>query len=232
MKDGFLLQITHYPSIQKLSVEEKAELLDAIFEYNINHLEPIFESRATDIIFSFLRQQFDRDEVKYQSIVERNRKNGINGGRHNNDPKKPSGLTGKLDEPKEPSELTGNPDESIESKRTDNDFEKNNIKKKRTSPPDLSFASDIYIPIIKDWLEYKAARKQTYKSPKSIELFYHSLIDYSKNDPKKAIEIVNKSMSNNWAGIFAEGDNRKKVAMNIATNHISDDLSKKQLLIF
>lgn len=229
MKDGFLLHITHYPSIQKLSVEEKAELLDAIFEYNINHLEPIFESRATDIIFSFLKQQFDNDEQKYLMIVERNRKNGINGGRHNKNPKEPNGYISKHEEPKKPSGLSGNPDES---KTTDNEFEKNDLKKKRTSPLDLSFASEAFIPIIKDWLEYKAARKQTYKSPKSIELFYHSLIDYSKNDPKKAIEIVNKSMSNNWAGIFAEGENRKKVAINIATNHISDELSKKQLLIF
>jgi len=104
MRDGFLLYITHYPTIQKLSVEEKAELLDAIFEYNINHQEPVFNSRATDITFSFIRQQFDRDEAKYQTIVERNRTNGSRptAGRPPKEPKKPSGLSGKPDKPKKP----------------------------------------------------------------------------------------------------------------------------------
>jgi len=104
MRDGFLLYTTHYPTIQKLSIEEKAELLDAIFEYNINHQEPVFQSRATDITFSFLKQQFDRDEAKYQSIVERNRTNGSRptAGRPPKEPKKPSGLSGKPDKPKKP----------------------------------------------------------------------------------------------------------------------------------
>lgn len=53
-----------------------------------------------------------------------------------------------------------------------------------------------------DWLEYKKARKETYKSDKSILACYHKLLNLSDNKPEIARLIVDESMANNWAGLF------------------------------
>lgn len=53
-----------------------------------------------------------------------------------------------------------------------------------------------------DWLEYKKAKKQSYKSEKSIQAAYNKLKKLSSNDPEIAAEIVEQSMANNWAGLF------------------------------
>lgn len=113
MKKGFILYKDNYEQIQQLSTEEKAELLDAIFEYNISGdtkpLTPIVK-----VIFGFLKLQFDRDILKYNNICERNRDNGLMGGRPR--------LNAK--EPKKPSRFSGNPNNPVGAKETQNNPKK------------------------------------------------------------------------------------------------------------
>jgi len=52
------------------------------------------------------------------------------------------------------------------------------------------------------WMSYKAERREPYKSEKSKEQFYKLLLKLSNNNPLTAMQIVNQSMANNWAGIF------------------------------
>ena len=52
------------------------------------------------------------------------------------------------------------------------------------------------------WMSYKAERGESYKSEKSKEQFYKLLLKLSNNNPLTAMQIVNQSMANNWAGIF------------------------------
>ena len=101
MKDGFILYCSHYPTINLLSKEEKGELLDIIFQYHIENVMPEINSKSVKIAFSFLQQQFDRDHEKYLKIVDRNRANGLNGGRPQQ-PKKPTGINGFEEQPKKP----------------------------------------------------------------------------------------------------------------------------------
>lgn len=67
-----------------------------------------------------------------------------------------------------------------------------------------------FIPIIKDWLEYKKSKKQSYKNEKSLKAFINKLIKLSNNSPATAKEIIENSMANNWQGIF-ELKNGEKV---------------------
>ena len=53
-----------------------------------------------------------------------------------------------------------------------------------------------------EWLEYKKAIKSSYKSIKSTELAYKSLLKLSSGNPETAMKIVEQSMANNWAGLF------------------------------
>lgn len=60
----------------------------------------------------------------------------------------------------------------------------------------------LFIPVVYDWLKYKRARGESYKSDKSLSLFISNLTKYSGGDISKARRIIEQSMANNWAGIF------------------------------
>ena len=82
----------------------------------------------------------------------------------------------------------------------------NEIKEKETK--EKSFLDVIQIsedlkPILIEWLEYKKSRKETYKSEKSLQALANELTRLSNNDQLTARAIIEKSMANNWAGIFA-----------------------------
>jgi hypothetical protein len=98
---SFILYQEYKKNISLLSQNQKGDLLDAIFSFNEGveiKLDPIVE-----MAFSFIKSDLERNKIKYQNIIERNKINGANGGRPKNpkEPKKPSGLFGNPKEPKE-----------------------------------------------------------------------------------------------------------------------------------
>ena len=62
--------------------------------------------------------------------------------------------------------------------------------------------SSKFMPIVLDWLKYKAERKETYRSKSSIKVFCKKLEELSNGDINKARLIIEQSIANNWAGIF------------------------------
>lgn len=75
--------------------------------------------------------------------------------------------------------------------------------KKKNNELDLSIVeSEEMLEVVKDWLEYKKERGESYK-PRGFSAFYKKLKEYSGGDVSKAKEIVETSMANNWQGIFA-----------------------------
>lgn len=107
-----------------------------------------------------------------------------------------------------------------ENRDEDEDEIKNNIKgvqgenailplepKKPKSDPDELMLSKIDIPeehkeTFLKWLKYKRKRQQSYKDEDSTQLAFNQLKKLSGNDHEKALKIVEKSMANNWAGLF------------------------------
>jgi len=75
MKNSFILYTDNYPTLQLLSVEEKGQLFDIIFQYHLTGEVPEIQALPVKMAFSFLKQQFDRDLIKYNKIVERNKSN-------------------------------------------------------------------------------------------------------------------------------------------------------------
>ena len=55
---------------------------------------------------------------------------------------------------------------------------------------------------MKTWLDYKSSRNQSYKSNESIKACYNKLYKMSNGNAQTAMEIVEQSMANNWAGLF------------------------------
>lgn len=67
---------------------------------------------------------------------------------------------------------------------------------------DLSFVEPSFQPIMADWLAYKSERGQTYRQ-KGVEGCYSHLKNLSGNDLDVARKIVEQSIANNYAGLFA-----------------------------
>ena len=82
-----------------------------------------------------------------------------------------------------------------------NEIKGNETKEK--SFLDVIQISEDLKPILVEWLEYKKSRKESYKSEKSLQALANELTRLSNNDQLTARAIIEKSMANNWAGIFA-----------------------------
>ena len=102
MKDSFILYTSFYEPIQILSVEEKALLLEMIFEHHRSGNIPETDSIPVKILWLMIKQQFDRDGEKYDRVVERNQENGKKGGRPRKNPENPLGYKETQKNPKEP----------------------------------------------------------------------------------------------------------------------------------
>lgn len=75
---------------------------------------------------------------------------------------------------------------------------------------EYEFIKPEYKEIFIKWMEYKVERKEKYKSIKSEKMFYNELVKLSNDSPELAEKIVNKSIGNNWAGIFELKDSEKQ----------------------
>ena len=107
-KKSFLLYLDTLEILHKLTDEQAGKLLKAFLAYHSGqdfNLDPML-----DLVFFSFQAQFERDGVKYNSIVERNRNNGSKGGRPKNPvkAKEPSGLSGNPSEPKKADSVSGN----------------------------------------------------------------------------------------------------------------------------
>ena len=96
-RKSFLIYIDSLPVLDDLTDEQAGKLFKAISSYHKG--EDLELDSLTKIAFSPFKSQFIRDDEKYQKIVERNKNNGLKGGRpkteeNQGEAKEPSGLTG------------------------------------------------------------------------------------------------------------------------------------------
>jgi len=80
VKKSFILYHDQFDAIEDLTVEQKGNLLNAIFIYSrcgkISNLDPV-----VNMAFKFFRVTLDRDAEKWKQIAARNKENGKKGGR-------------------------------------------------------------------------------------------------------------------------------------------------------
>ena len=73
MKESFVLYTSQYEAIADLSVQQKGELFDALFQYVSTGNVPTFTDPATRMAFNFMRIQIDRDTNKYEDVCNKRR---------------------------------------------------------------------------------------------------------------------------------------------------------------
>ncbi|MBQ7826698.1 MAG: hypothetical protein IJ386_00350 [Clostridia bacterium] len=76
-KNSFILYNDYEKYFKQLTDTETASVLFAVFAYSKNGDEPESLTPMAAMVFSFIRDQLDRDMEKYRQICEKNRKNSL-----------------------------------------------------------------------------------------------------------------------------------------------------------
>lgn len=86
MRKSFIIHMDSLVVLDSLTDEQAGQLFKKIYDYN--KLKEPNETQITqsvnqiiDLVFIPFKAQFDRDSAKYQAVCERNKKNGMMGGR-------------------------------------------------------------------------------------------------------------------------------------------------------
>jgi hypothetical protein len=97
-KKSFLLYCDLIHTVEKLTDAQAGVLFKHILMY-VNDMNPETKDIIIELVFEPIKQALKRDLLKYEKLCERNRLNGLNGGRPSN-PKKPTGFSGNPKKPK------------------------------------------------------------------------------------------------------------------------------------
>lgn len=84
-------------------------------------------------------------------------------------------------------------------------------------------------PIVERWLRYKREKGQSYK-PTGFSSFVNKLMKLSGGNVSVATQIVEESISNNWAGIFALKNNAAKMPIGFVQTDNNKDKYKEQTI--
>lgn len=169
-KKSFILYIDSLEILSELSDEEAGKLFKAI--YDLQTLGTIPADKTTKLLLLSFKNQFARDNEKYDKQVERNKTNGRKGGRpktQNN----PVGLSG----------IQNNPHKADSDSDTDSDTDIDTEKDTITIIPAVSNTKKIKseIPTLEDVKLYFAENGYGEKSAKKAFNYYNAANWKKKN---------------------------------------------------
>lgn len=111
---------------------------------------------------------------------------------------------------------------------------KNNIKKEKEKGEKEKERKNAYnlspewAELIEEWLQYKRSRRETYKSSQSIRALITRIKKLSGNNPQQAKKIIEQSIANNWAGLFALKNNNYDRQKQNQIRDITEDWGKEE----
>ena len=146
-KKSFLLHLDSLDILDELTNEQCGLLFKACRDFNYG-LEVDLDPVLSLVFFSF-KKQFERDGVKYKSVVDRNKVNGSKGGRpkkqdNPSEPKKPSGLIDNPSEPKKADSVNGSVNGSDSGNDSDSDKESNSLVEEKPQRSKYKFSDVDY----------------------------------------------------------------------------------------
>ena len=114
-KKSFILYHDQFSELEFLNMEERGEIITAIFQYSGKGITPDFTDRSLLLVFKRFKDTLDRDLIKYEKKCEINRENGKKGGRPKSEtnPRKPIAF---FKNPTEPNGTQQNPDQTEKSR--------------------------------------------------------------------------------------------------------------------
>lgn len=134
-KKSFVMYTDYWKHIKLLTMEQRGILLSAIMQHVAGD-EVIQLDDVTQMAFSFITEQIDRDAEKYQKTIEKRKEAGKLGGRPK--AKKANGFSEKQTKAKKAD------NDNVTVNVTDNVIKKESVKKKATafSPPTQQEVAD------------------------------------------------------------------------------------------
>lgn len=184
-KKSVLIYCDLIHTVEVLSDEEAGKLFKHLMKY-INDLNPEPPDKLTQVLFEPIKQTLKRDLVKWQERSERNRDIALEGWEKRRQANASNGI-------------------KTDAKNADRDSVSDSVSvtdSVSVSDKKYNFVEPEYLDTFITWMDYKKARKESYKTEASQIAFYKKLTKLSNNNPLLAGEIVEQSMANNWAGIF------------------------------
>lgn len=137
MKKSFILYTEVWPVVQKLDMEQRGRLFTAIMQHAMEE-EPEKLDILTDVVFSFIASQMDRDNQKYQEICERRAEYGRRGGLASAQAK----ATKSKQTKQKQANQADNDNDNENDNDNDNDNENENENEAPVALPDLSLRDE------------------------------------------------------------------------------------------
>jgi len=193
-RKSFILHHDSLEVLNELSDEQAGKLFKAIYSYQK------FEKHDLDglmnAVFLSFKNQFDRDDEKYQKICERNRNNGLNGGRP-----KPKITQSVIYEPKRTQKNPKEPDnDSVSDNVNDSKNKKESLNKKNNTKKDLlEKPDDVSEEVWNDFIHHRKQKKA---------LITKTVITRIKNEAAKVNwtleDALSEIVTKNWQGFNSD----------------------------
>lgn len=197
-KKSFVLYHDYRDVINELSLEEKGELLDLIFNFTDDYNEDILiENKLLKCVFLPIKNQLLRDKEKYESVVEFRKLAGSKGGIAK--VANATIATKKVAKGSKAKKGIANVADTV----TVNDTEICNMLNDNGSVNDIFNEQDFTndeITQINKFLKYKKEKKQSYTKT-GLEGLHEQLLEF-KTKNYSIIEIIKTSISRNYSGLF------------------------------
>lgn len=226
VKDSFLLFTKYRKQIEMLDMEERGEVLTAIYVYADEGEVIHFTSAKAELLFSVIQGDMDYNAEKYEEKCEKNKENGQRGGRPRKSAKKEENRTVIEEEKEKPKKPNGFSENRTVISKTlydndyeyDNDNEDNNItpltpqkgaKGAKPSPTGLQIeivnsdeqlSAEMKSAVI-EWLKHHSQRSKPYQDigfNKLLALIKQKVKDHGE---KEVIGIIDLSIANGYQGI-------------------------------
>ena len=171
------------------------KFIKVIYEYQTTGVIPEMDFALEMAVTPFINQ-FIRDGERYENVCERNKNNGLKGGRPKQtqpNPKNPVGYSETQTNPTEPKKPYNNNKNDSDSKNVN----KNDNKKVNNL---IIVKSDLE----KTFDDYLEMRKKIKKpaTAKAIDLVKAKIRKLSQGDEQLAIQLIEQSILNGWQDIY------------------------------
>ncbi len=193
-KKSFVAYADWIDSFEELSDEEAGRLVKHMFRY-VNDLNPEAPDKLTKMCFIPIKATLKRDLHKYESIRERNAKNGAKGGRPKKSKANPKKAVGLIDNPNEPKKADSVSD-SVSDNVSDNEIKE---KKKKVFNFRLSLIDlGVEEKVADSWMVVRKAKKAV-----NTEIAFNGIKAQIEKTNKAPNECIKASVENSWSGFKA-----------------------------
>lgn len=236
-KNNFLLYKDFESTLDLLNDEQSGKLFKALYRYVNGRNEPDFENDGMlKVAFNILKTQLERDLLKYNERVKRNKENGKKGGRPSNKgkethtdntkPKKPTGLN------ENPTKAKKADSDSVSERDSDSDSLNDREKKDKYNSLTLKHFDDDEVNDL--FIEFLKMRKQlkAINSERAVNTLINKLKPLNRNNQ---IECINNSIMNSWKGLFPKKDkeqdkdlDKERDIEGNVTNNVTNNVTPKK----